>query len=96
MYPNEQMAFIRDSLGPEMRKNGLSTKILAYDHNYDEAGVDYVYTVLDDPEANKYIDGVGFHTYAAPNHEAMTDVHNKYAKDVWITEAGSGTWIGRL
>lgn len=95
MSANEQSNFIHFSLGPKLRANGLNTKIVIYDHNWDDAGVAYVDTVLNNLNANPYIAGVGFHPYTSQiNHQAMTQVHNRYNKEVWLTEAGSGTWIG--
>ena len=96
MSANEQINFIHYSLGPKLRQNGLNTKIVVYDHNYDDAGVQYVNTVLGDSNANQYIAGVGFHPYTTNiNHAAMSMVHSRYNKEVWMTEAGSGTWIGK-
>lgn len=95
MSANEQANFIRFSLGPKLRAAGLNTKIVIYDHNYDDAGVQYVNTVLSDPGVNQYIAGVGFHPYTTNiNHAAMTNVWTRYNKEAWLTEAGSGTWIG--
>jgi glucosylceramidase len=95
MSANEQINFIQYSLGPKLRQNGLNTKIVIYDHNYDDVGVAFVNTVLNDFNANQYIAGVGFHPYTTNiNHAAMSNVHSRYNKEVWLTEAGSGTWIG--
>ncbi len=45
MGAEEQAGFIRDYLGPALRKAGLDTRIIAYDHNWDE-GVEYTDQVL--------------------------------------------------
>lgn len=95
MTANEQINFIRYSLGPKLRANGLNTKIVVYDHNWDDVGVAFVDTVLNEPSASQYIAGVGYHPYTSQiNHAAMSQVHSRYNKEVWLTEAGSGTWIG--
>ena len=94
MSSSEQINFIANHLGPKFEQLGIKTKIISFDHNYDNGGVTYAYQVLQS-NANKYIAGTGFHTYASPAHEKMTEITNAYpSKGVWITEAGSGTWIG--
>lgn len=102
-YPGMQMSiqdeigFIRDYIGPKFQQNGISTKIICYDHNFDDGGTDFAASVLASGAYN-YCAGSAWHPYCAGNscvHEKMTEVHNRYpAKDVWLTEAGSGTWIG--
>ena len=59
----EERDFLKRYLGPTMAKAGLSDKkIIAWDHNRD-----LVYqrasTILSDPEAAKYVWGIGFHWY---------------------------------
>ncbi len=59
----EERDFIKNFLGPTLKKAGMSDKkLIAWDHNRD-----LIYqrasTVLDDPEAAKYIWGIGYHWY---------------------------------
>jgi glucosylceramidase len=59
----EERDFIKQYLGPTLKTQGLGDKkLIAWDHNRD-----FVYqtssTVLNDPEAAKYIWGIGFHWY---------------------------------
>jgi glucosylceramidase len=59
----EERDFIKNYLGPTLHKNGLAEKkLIAWDHNRD-----LIYqrasTVLNDPEAAKYVWGIGFHWY---------------------------------
>ncbi|GAB3588814.1 glycoside hydrolase family 30 protein [Hymenobacter daeguensis] len=59
----EERDFIKNFLGPTLAKGGLGgKKLIAWDHNRD-----LVYqrasTVLDDPEAAKYVWGIGYHWY---------------------------------
>ncbi|MDB5012028.1 MAG: glycosyl hydrolase [Daejeonella sp.] len=59
----EERDFIKSYLGPTLHKEGLgSKKLIAWDHNRD-----LIYqrasTVLNDPEAAKYVWGIGFHWY---------------------------------
>lgn len=60
----EQADFIGNHLGPKLDAANLSTDIIAYDHNFFvEDDPDYPITVLQDPHAAKYIDGVAYHAY---------------------------------
>jgi len=59
----DERDFVRDHLGPTLAKNNLSEKkIIVWDHNrtwmYQRAQV-----MLDDPQAAKFVWGVGFHWY---------------------------------
>jgi glucosylceramidase len=59
----EERDFLKNYLGPTLKKAGLGDKkITVWDHNRDLI-VQRVTTILDDPEANKYVWGVGFHWY---------------------------------
>jgi glucosylceramidase len=88
MLPAEQALFIRQYLGPAFKKADIKTKIILYDHNADRP--DYPITVLNDPEARKYVDGSAFHLYAGPI-SALSEVHNAYPdKNLYFTEQ----WIG--
>jgi len=59
----EERDFIKEYLGPTLYKAGMKEKkLIAWDHNRD-----LIYqrasTVLDDPEAAKYVWGIGYHWY---------------------------------
>ncbi len=59
----EERDFLKNYLGPTMRRAGLSDKkIIAWDHNRD-----LIYqraeTILADPKAARYVWGIGFHWY---------------------------------
>lgn len=88
MTPEEQATFIKQSLGPVFEKEGIDSKIIIYDHNADR--IDYPMTVLNDPEANKYIDGSAFHLYGGviDNLEKLYEAHPD--KNIYFTEQ----WIG--
>lgn len=60
---DEEKVFLKNFLGPTLKKAGLSSKkIIIWDHNRDLL-VQRATTILDDPKANKYVWGVGFHWY---------------------------------
>jgi glucosylceramidase len=59
----EERDFIKNYLGPTLQKSGLGDrKLIAWDHNrdliYQRASV-----ILNDPQAAKYVWGIGFHWY---------------------------------
>lgn len=88
MQASEQATFIKKYLGPEFRKANLSTKIIIYDHNADRP--DYPISILNDRDANQYIDGSAFHLYGG-NVEAIRDVYEAHPdKNLYFTEQ----WIG--
>ena len=59
----EERDFLKNYLGPTLSKAGLGDKkITVWDHNRDLM-TQRATTILDDPEANKYVWGVGFHWY---------------------------------
>jgi glucosylceramidase len=88
MQATEQRDFIKNNLGPSFRSAGISTKIIVYDHNCDHP--EYATTILEDPSANQYVDGSGFHLYAG-DISALSTVHNAFPeKNLYFTEQ----WVG--
>jgi glucosylceramidase len=89
MEYSSEAKFINDYLGPKFEKNNINTKIIAYDHNWDNLA--YPSMVLQD--AGKYVAGTAWHSYGG-KHDAMTKIHDKYPdKGVWFTEASGGQWV---
>lgn len=82
--------FVGEYLGPLLAKRNHKTRIIDWDHNWDEPQAPLA--VLADPRANKYVDGVGWHCYAgdvsvqAKVHEAHPD------KETYFTECSGGEW----
>lgn len=77
----EERDFIREYLGPTLQKQGLaSKKLIAWDHNRDlihqRASV-----LLHDPEAAKYIWGIGFHWYETWTGSSMLFENLKRVKE---------------
>lgn len=59
----EERDFLKKFLGPTLAKEKLSSKkIIVWDHNRDLIN-QRVNTILADPEATKYVWGIGFHWY---------------------------------
>ncbi|ADO69338.1 carbohydrate-binding protein [Stigmatella aurantiaca] len=86
--------FIKYNLGPTLANQGLKTKVLGYDHNWDQPG--YIQTLYSDASTYGYLAGSAWHFYGG-NVETMSDIHYQYPeKDVYFTEGSSGTWITNL
>lgn len=59
----EERDFLRDHLGPTLQAAGLGDKkIIAWDHNRDLI-FDRANVILSDPQAAKYVWGIGYHWY---------------------------------
>ncbi len=84
MFAKEQLRFIKNNLGPAFKTSAIKTKIVLYDHNCDAP--EYPISILNDPEAAKYIDGSGFHLYTGQT-SAMSKVHDAFPnKHLYFTE----------
>jgi glucosylceramidase len=88
----EERDFLKFNLGPTMKKEGLGDKkIIVWDHNRDLI-YQRAQTYLDDPEAAKYIWGIGFHWYedwsgGTPMYDNLARVHEAYPdKNIFFTE----------
>jgi glucosylceramidase len=89
MEPDDQIKLVKE-MGPAFANNNISTKILVWDHNWDNT--DFSLSVLADSTARAYIDGVAWHHYGG-NVSAQTTVHNAYPdKSTYFTEGSDGTW----
>lgn len=78
----EERDFIKKFLGPTLQKAGMANKkLIAWDHNRDLM-YQRASTVLDDPEAAKYVWGIGYHWY-----ESWTGGGNIYENERRVAEA---------
>lgn len=88
----EERDFLKNHLGPTLKKSGMGDKkIIAWDHNRDLI-YQRAQTYLSDPEAAKYIWGIGFHWYedwsgGTPMYENVRRVHEAYPNtNLFFTE----------
>lgn len=84
--------FVKKYLGPTLQKNGMSNKkLIIWDHNRDLL-YQRASTFLEDPEAAKYVWGIGFHWYetwskAGPQFENVRLTHQAFPdKNLLFTE----------
>jgi len=88
----EERDFVKNFLGPTLKKEGLSSKkLIVWDHNRDLL-YQRASTILEDPAAAKYVWGVGFHWYetwtgAGMNFANVSLVHQAFPdKNLIFTE----------
>lgn len=88
----EERDFVKNHLGPTMEKEGLKDKkIIAWDHNRDLI-YQRAQTYFSDPEASKYIWGLGFHWYESWSggdqmYDNLRKVHEAFPdKNLLFTE----------
>jgi glucosylceramidase len=79
-------------LGPAFKAAGLDTRIMIWDHNWDEP--DYPMTILSDPAAKAAVAGTAWHCYAG-NFFAQGVVHDAYPDmPMWETECSGFNTLG--
>lgn len=82
----QEIEFVKNHLGPALRKSGMPTKIWVLDHNYNLWG--RAIGELSDTAAYDYIDGIAWHGYVG-EPSAMTRVHDAFPqKNAYWTEGG--------
>jgi len=89
LTPSQQITLVQQ-MGQAFAANKLSTKILAWDHNWDVPS--YPESVFNDPETAYYAVGSAWHIYSGtPIYQTLT--HNDYpSKESYLTEATGGDW----
>ncbi|MEO7445945.1 MAG: glycoside hydrolase family 30 beta sandwich domain-containing protein [Ferruginibacter sp.] len=89
MTAPQQAEFIKTNLGPAFQAAALSTKIIIWDHNCDNAA--YPISILNDAAARFFIDGSAFHLYAG-DISALSGVHAAFPdKNLYMTEQWTGS-----
>ena len=87
----DERDFVKKYLGPRLKASNLSElKLMIWDHN---RGIMFqrAKTVLDDPEAAKYVWGTAFHWYVGDHFENVGLVHDAWPdKNVLFSEGCNG------
>jgi len=83
----EECNFVKNYLGPVLQHSGMQNiKLMIWDHN---RGLMYqrAKSVYDDPEAAKYVWGMGYHWYDGDHFNNMQMVHDAWPdKNLFFTE----------
>lgn len=89
MTAAQQITFIK-SLGAKFKANGINTKIICFDHNWDLN--QFVKDVYADPEAFEIVDGAAFHAYGG-TLQGQIEIKSLYpTKNIYFTEQSGGGW----
>lgn len=91
IYSNEEERDFLKVIGPILKEEEISSKIIVWDHNKDimKSRVD---TIFSDKEAIKWAWGVGFHWYSDEdsktimNNSVLDYIHEKYETNLVFTE----------
>ena len=87
---SQRAVFIGQHLGPQFSARHITTRILDWDHNWDEPQSPL--GVLSDSVAARYVSGVAWHCYGG-DVSAQSRVHDAHpGKDAWFTECAGGEW----
>ena len=85
---------IAQYLGPALAARRPRTRILEWDHNWDDPAQPL--SVLGNPDAARYIDGVAWHCYSG-NPAAQSQLHRAFPhKDTYLTECSGGDWASSV
>jgi len=94
LRPNEEAKLVIE-MGRALRAAGYDTKILGYDHNWslhpNDVGLpgadpEYARTLLSDPLAYRYLDGIAYHCYSG-DPARQSELHADFPrKDIYFTE----------
>ena len=96
----EQQAFVKQALGPALRKAALPVKVYAFDHNYNYDDMpdqqQYPLHIYGDAEAARFFAGAAYHNYGGKPEELLRIQREAPDKELVFSEASIGTWnIGR-
>jgi len=88
MSSTQQIDLIKNYVGPTFAAANIDTKIILYDHNWDDTS--YAIDALNDPLVRQYVAGTAFHGYAG-DVSAQTTVRDAYPdKGIYFTEISGG------
>src|SRR5574344_2787356 len=92
----EELAFVRDALGPQFKSNGIDTQIYAFDHNYNYDDISgqqhYPLNLYADNAASDFLTGAAYHNYGGDVSELSYIEQHAPAKGLIFTETSIGTW----
>jgi glucosylceramidase len=86
----DRARFFADHLGPVFTREGIKTRVLDWDHNWDQP--QQPLTVLADPRAAAVVSGVAWHCYAGEVSAQAKVAAALPGKDVFFTECSGGQW----
>jgi len=92
--PAARAKFVGGYLGPLFARSRITTRILDWDHNWDD--LNSPLQMLADSTARRFVSGVAWHCYGG-EVSAQSKVHDAYPeKDVFFTECSGGDWAPKF
>jgi glucosylceramidase len=90
----DRARFFGENLAPTFKREKIRTKVLDWDHNWDQP--QQPLTVLADPKAKAFLAGVAWHCYAGEvaAQDGVRIVHPD--KDAFLTECSGGEWAPKF
>ena len=85
--PETEADFIKQHLGPVIKRDHPDLKILIYDHNKDKV-VEWSKVIYSDSEVAQYVWGTAVHWYSGDDFPNLQEAHNQFpTKPILATEA---------
>lgn len=86
----DRARFVGEHLGPLFEQQGIRTRILDWDHNWDQP--EQPLTLFTDPKASRFVAGVAWHCYKG-QVRAQEVVRAAFPdKEVLLSECSGGNW----
>ncbi len=90
-YTKIPYAKIRDLIkyhvGPLLRREGMGTRLMLGEAPTRDSAFREYPTVLDDPEARKYVSALPYHGYGFKDFDLISQLHRRYPElPLWMTE----------
>ncbi|HWU81652.1 MAG TPA: glycosyl hydrolase, partial [Caulobacter sp.] len=90
----DRARFFDENLAPTFKREKIATKVLDWDHNWDQP--QQPLTVLADPKAKAFLAGVAWHCYAG-EVSAQDQVRAAHPdEDAFLTECSGGQWAPKF
>ncbi|HEV2380449.1 MAG TPA: glycoside hydrolase family 30 protein [Terriglobia bacterium] len=84
---NEIAELLKNHVGPQLEKSGLKTKIMLSEAPRRGVAYEKYPTVLDDPEARKYVAALPYHGYDMKDFDKIAALHKLFTDlPLWETE----------
>ena len=93
---DQERDFVKTALGPTFKREGIDTKIICFDHNYNYDNMEeqfrYPVRIYEDADASRYISGAAYHNYGG-NRKELLEIHKLAPeKELVFSEASIGEW----
>jgi glucosylceramidase len=73
----QERDFVKNNLGPRFAQDGITAKIVIFDHNKDHVAT-WANTIMGDSGAAQYCWGIGVHWYSGDQFENLVTTHNSF------------------